>query len=257
MTARWEDTLSSGHPAAGLLPLFTLFLSVQKSSGGPGVENPRSTAVSGAAFGKSDAAAPPEGARCPRGWHPFQANSEQPVAALILLDHLIGNDSRCPTDQKGCAGREGQRGQKQCYKHRCLLHSAGPLLQAQRKARRASRVMSRRGWSPRPGPDLRLDRKRQPHRRRTACRHRGQSSQGQALPRSPSVALLPACQPCQNSTPAWALMPDRNGCFTSVISVTRSAASISSSFAFRPVKTTWVRGGFSARRNSSTSVRSR
>ena len=61
----------------------------------------------------------------------------------------------------------------------------------------------------------------------------------------------------QNSTPACALMPARNGCFTSVISVTRSAASISFSDALRPVSTTWVSGGFSAARKPSTSSISR
>ena len=76
----------------------------------------------------------------------------------------------------------------------------------------------------------------------------------------PLIQLIPKlCPPWagQNSTPACALIPDRNGCLIRVISVTRSAASIRSSFAFRPVKTTWVRGGFSERRNSSTSARSR
>ena len=57
----------------------------------------------------------------------------------------------------------------------------------------------------------------------------------------------------QNSTPGWPLMPDRKGCLTSVISVTRSAASISSGAAFRPVRQTWVKGGFSSRRKASTS----
>ena len=57
----------------------------------------------------------------------------------------------------------------------------------------------------------------------------------------------------QNSTPIWAFMPERNGCFTRLISVTRSAISISSSAAFRPVRTTWVISGFSVRRKSSTS----
>ena len=42
----------------------------------------------------------------------------------------------------------------------------------------------------------------------------------------------------QNSTPGCALMPERNGCLTSVISVTRSAAAISSGLALRPVTTT-------------------
>ena len=53
----------------------------------------------------------------------------------------------------------------------------------------------------------------------------------------------------QNSTPACALMPERKGCLISVISVTRSAISIRPSAALRPVRTTWVRGGFSSRRN--------
>ncbi len=61
----------------------------------------------------------------------------------------------------------------------------------------------------------------------------------------------------QNSTPACALMPARNGCFTSVISVTRSAASTSFSDALRPVSTTWVSGGFSAARKARTSSISR
>jgi hypothetical protein len=61
----------------------------------------------------------------------------------------------------------------------------------------------------------------------------------------------------QNSTPGWALMPDRKGCLTSVISVTRSAAATSASLAPRPVRTTCVRAGFSAARNASTSASSR
>src|SRR5690606_13125512 len=43
----------------------------------------------------------------------------------------------------------------------------------------------------------------------------------------------------QNSIPAWAFTPSRKGCLIMVISVTRSAASISSSLALRPVITTW------------------
>ena len=39
----------------------------------------------------------------------------------------------------------------------------------------------------------------------------------------------------QNSMPCWALTPPRNGCLTRVISVTRSAAAISSGLALRPV----------------------
>ena len=42
----------------------------------------------------------------------------------------------------------------------------------------------------------------------------------------------------QNSTPSCAFTPARNGCLTRVISVTRSAASISSGLALRPVTTT-------------------
>ena len=57
----------------------------------------------------------------------------------------------------------------------------------------------------------------------------------------------------QNSTPICALMPDRKGCLTSAISVTRSAISISSSAAFRPVSTTCVISGFSVSRKAITS----
>src|SRR3546814_2544739 len=42
----------------------------------------------------------------------------------------------------------------------------------------------------------------------------------------------------QNSMPRCAFTPDRNGCFTCTISVTRSAASISASGALRPVTMT-------------------
>src|SRR5258708_11239769 len=42
----------------------------------------------------------------------------------------------------------------------------------------------------------------------------------------------------QNSMPFWALTPARNGCFTRPMSVTRSASSISSGLALRPVTTT-------------------
>ncbi len=58
----------------------------------------------------------------------------------------------------------------------------------------------------------------------------------------------------QYSTPICALMPERNGCLTSSISVTRSAISISSSLALRPVSTTWVMAGFSSVRNRTTSA---
>src|SRR6056297_1606736 len=61
----------------------------------------------------------------------------------------------------------------------------------------------------------------------------------------------------QNSTPICALIPERNGCLTSSISVTRSAISISSSLALRPVRTTWVICGFSSARNCTTSLISR
>ena len=47
----------------------------------------------------------------------------------------------------------------------------------------------------------------------------------------------------QNSIPFCAFTPERKGCFTCSISVTRSAASISSSLAFRPVTTTCFIGG--------------
>ncbi len=61
--------------------------------------------------------------------------------------------------------------------------------------------------------------------------------------------------PAQNSIPFCAFTPERNGCFTCSISVTRSAASISSSLAFRPVTTTCFIGGraFSAATTSSVS----
>ncbi len=61
----------------------------------------------------------------------------------------------------------------------------------------------------------------------------------------------------QNSMPFWPFTPARNGCLTSVISVTRSAISISSGLALRPVMTTCLSAGFSSRRNVSTSLRSR
>src|SRR4029077_20346445 len=41
----------------------------------------------------------------------------------------------------------------------------------------------------------------------------------------------------QNSIPCCAFTPSRKGCLIMVISVTRSAAAINSSFAFRPVTT--------------------
>ena len=61
----------------------------------------------------------------------------------------------------------------------------------------------------------------------------------------------------QNSMPFWPFTPARNGCFTSVISVTRSAISISSGLALRPVMTTCLSAGFSSRRKVRTSLRSR
>ena len=60
----------------------------------------------------------------------------------------------------------------------------------------------------------------------------------------------------QNSTPSCAFTPAAKWCLTRVISVTRSAASISSGFALRPVTTTW-RPGLRWRRVSTTSARSR
>jgi len=61
----------------------------------------------------------------------------------------------------------------------------------------------------------------------------------------------------QNSMPCWALIPALNGCLISVISVTRSAASISSAGASLPVTTMWsagceARAAFSSRRISSS-----
>src|SRR5687768_11949523 len=47
----------------------------------------------------------------------------------------------------------------------------------------------------------------------------------------------------QNSIPGCAFTPERNGCLISTISVTRSAISISSSLALRPVTMTWVSRG--------------
>ena len=46
-----------------------------------------------------------------------------------------------------------------------------------------------------------------------------------------------------------ALMPSRKGCLISSISVTKSAASISSGLALRPVRQTCVIFGFSSNRN--------
>lgn len=48
---------------------------------------------------------------------------------------------------------------------------------------------------------------------------------------------------CQNSTPCWDLIPFRKGCLIIFISETKSAASMSSGFAPRPVITTWSMGG--------------
>ena len=67
----------------------------------------------------------------------------------------------------------------------------------------------------------------------------------------------PAGPPPQNSTPFWAITPSRNGCLTRVISVTRSAASISSGLALRPVRQTWVMAGLRVSRKSTTSSMSR
>src|SRR5262249_24734858 len=50
----------------------------------------------------------------------------------------------------------------------------------------------------------------------------------------------------QNSIPSCAFTPARKGCLTSVISVTRSAASMISCFALRPVMMTWVISGLAA-----------
>src|SRR6056297_795365 len=61
----------------------------------------------------------------------------------------------------------------------------------------------------------------------------------------------------QNSTPSCALTPSLNGCLSSDISVTRSAASINSGLALRPVRQTWVMSGFWVSRKSTTSSISR
>ena len=61
----------------------------------------------------------------------------------------------------------------------------------------------------------------------------------------------------QNSTPRCAFTPSLKGCLTRVISVTRSAASISSGLALRPVRSTWVISGFCVSRKSTTSSISR
>ena len=54
----------------------------------------------------------------------------------------------------------------------------------------------------------------------------------------------------QKSMPRWALMPTWKGCFTSTISLTRSAYSISSGAAPRPVSTTWVRSARASRQST-------
>ena len=64
-------------------------------------------------------------------------------------------------------------------------------------------------------------------------------------------------QSIQYSTPGCAATPDRNGCFSRVISVARSASSMISACAFRPVRTTCVIAGFSSFRNRVTSSTSR
>src|SRR5579863_3796602 len=56
--------------------------------------------------------------------------------------------------------------------------------------------------------------------------------------------------PGQNSMPAWAFTPERNGCFSIVISVTRSAASISASGALRPVTMTCFISGLAVSTSS-------
>jgi hypothetical protein len=54
--------------------------------------------------------------------------------------------------------------------------------------------------------------------------------------------MVAAGHQLQNSIPSWPFTPARKGCLTRVISVTRSAASISSGLALRPVTTTWRSG---------------
>ena len=62
-------------------------------------------------------------------------------------------------------------------------------------------------------------------------------------------------RPPQNSTPGWALIPFRNGCLVCFISVTRSASSINSSLAARPVITTCCMGGLARRTGNTSSTR--
>ena len=64
------------------------------------------------------------------------------------------------------------------------------------------------------------------------------------LPTSEPVPCSISASAHQNSMPCWALTPARNGCLTRVISVTRSATSISSGLALRPVTTMCRSRGF-------------
>ncbi len=69
-----------------------------------------------------------------------------------------------------------------------------------------------------------------------------------SMVRSPGLA-----NDTQNSMPFCAFTPARNGCLIMVISVTRSAASISGSLALRPVTTTWRSAGLFASTSTTSS----
>ena len=259
MTARWEDALSPECRVAGCRPF--PFLSAQVSPGVRGTGPPAlGMAWEPSTQGKGPGRAGRAGLDAPEGGPPFRKTLEQPVAALFLLDHLVRDDGDRPSDQQWPAGRNCQhdcnQDKRTCPPSRHLMpfcQSRVPMRVRSIRIRFRCRVTRRHlGQQARPWPG----RERRSRRKGKACRRSAPASQVKAQSRVPSVASpLSLCR--QNSTPACALIPDRNGCFTSVISVTRSAASIRSSFAFRPVKTTWVRGGFSERRNSSTSAMSR
>lgn len=92
--------------------------------------------------------------------------------------------------------------------------------------------------------------------RRTAALHRPATSID--LPTFEPVPWIISARPIdQNSMPLCAFTPSSNGCFIIVISVTRSAASINSGLALRPVRHTCVLFGFSVRRKFTTSSISR